>query len=136
MPSFAHCTLVGHLTRDPESKQVNNGTNAFNLVVFTVAVNTYKKGDEQASFYECEAWGKQADFCEKYLKKGQAVLVSGEIRIDTWDRKDGGKAHKTVVKAIQVKSMGKDTASGKQVNKPKPVTASVPAIVADEDLPF
>lgn len=75
--------LTGRLTRDPESKTVNNST----VVKFTLAVD---RGDKSRAtdFFRCEAWGHTGEFITKYFTKGKAIEVTGSLRVDKYE-KDG-----------------------------------------------
>ena len=82
--------LMGRLTRDPE---VRYGQGASQTVVgrFSIAVDRRFKrdGDPDADFFDCTTFGKQAEFVEKYLKKGTKIVVSGRIENNNYTDKDG-----------------------------------------------
>ena len=87
--------LIGRLTRDPEVRYSQND-NSMAISKFSLAVDRrYKKqGDEAtADFFNCTAFGKQAEFVEKYLKKGTKVVVTGRIQNDNYTNKDGQKIY-------------------------------------------
>lgn len=79
--------IVGRLTKDPEITSSANGTT---YARYTVAVDRkYKKeGEQEADFFPCISFGKQAEFVEKYLKKGTKVIITGEMLLDM-SNKDG-----------------------------------------------
>lgn len=74
-------TIMGRLTKDPEISSSTSGTT---YARYTVAVDRkYKKeGQQNTDFFPCTSFGKQANFVEKYLKKGTKVVLSGEMNID------------------------------------------------------
>ena len=80
--------LMGRLTRDPE---VRYGDNQKAVGRFSIAVDRRftREGDPTADFFNCTAFGKQAEFVEKYLKKGTKMLVTGRIQNDNYTNKDG-----------------------------------------------
>jgi single-strand DNA-binding protein len=69
--------LVGRLTRDPEARSTNSGTN---VAQFSIAVDKRTKSeDSSANFFRCVAFGKTADFVTSYLTKGRLVAVEGRL---------------------------------------------------------
>ena len=95
--------LMGRLTKDPELRYTAANTTAW--ATFTLAVNRRfsKPGEEkQADFISIVAFGKTAEFCSKYFKKGQQVAVSGRIQTRSWDDQEGKKRYATDVVAEDV----------------------------------
>ncbi len=91
--------LVGRLTRDPEVKYTT-GENATAIARFSLAVNRKFKnadGDYEADFINCVAFGKAAEFVEKYFNKGMAMGVVGRIQTGSYTNKDGQKVYTTEV---------------------------------------
>lgn len=96
--SLNQVSLIGNLTRDPEMKYTEGG-NA--VVSFRIATNsswTDKNGQkqEEVEFHNLQAWGKLAEICQKYLKKGSKVFVQGRIKTESWE-KSGVKNYRTKV---------------------------------------
>ena len=87
--------LMGRLTRDPEVRY-GQGANATAVSRFSIAVDRRfkREGQPETDFFNCTTFGKQAEFVEKYLKKGTKVLVTGSLQNDNYE-KDGVK-HYTV----------------------------------------
>ncbi|MBR5307454.1 MAG: single-stranded DNA-binding protein [Clostridia bacterium] len=79
--------IMGRLCSDPEITSTQSGTT---IARYTVAVDRRfaKDGQQKTDFFSCSSFGKQAEFVEKFLKKGVKVVVSGEMRLDTV-QKDG-----------------------------------------------
>lgn len=91
--------LVGRLTRDPEVRY-SQGENANVVARFTIAVNRRFKNNEgnyDADFINCVAFGKSAEFIEKYFKKGMAIGILGRIQTGNYTNKDGVKVYTTDV---------------------------------------
>lgn len=91
--------LVGRLTRDPEVRYTQ-GENASAIARFSVAVSRRFKNNEgnyDADFINCVAFGKSAEFIEKYFKKGMAIGISGRIQTGSYTNKDGVKVYTTDV---------------------------------------
>ena len=82
-----HIDIMGRLTADPEITSSTSGTT---IARYTVAVDRRfaKEGQQKADFFNCNSFGKQAEFAERYLKKGTKVVISGEMRLDLV-QKDG-----------------------------------------------
>lgn len=95
--------LTGRFTRDPEIKYTNDGTS---IARFSIAVNRrfVKEGsDQKADFLNCIAFGKSAEFIEKYFSKGMKADLSGRIQTDSYTNRDGQKVYTTdiVVEEIE-----------------------------------
>ena len=79
--------LKGRLTADPELKTTQSGVS---VCSFTLAVNRRFNKDE-TDFINCQAWRQSAEFVSKYFRKGQEMLIEGELNIDKWETTDGDK---------------------------------------------
>jgi single-strand DNA-binding protein len=88
--------LIGNLARDPEKTLTNSG---MSVTRFTLAVNriTKKDGADSADFIRIVAFDKQAEFVERYFKKGNKIAVEGRIQTGSYDDKDGKKVYTTDV---------------------------------------
>ena len=82
--------LLARLTRDPEVRY-SQGENSIAIASFSIAVNRRfkREGEADADFFNCTAFGKQAEFIERYLRKGVKVLTTGRIQNDNYTNKDG-----------------------------------------------
>lgn len=88
--------FLGRLTKDPEVRYTAN-TNS-QVTSFSLAVNrrfASANGERQTDFFNLTAFGKTAEFCSKYYKKGQQVLVEGRIQNRTWEDQNGQKRYAT-----------------------------------------
>jgi len=88
--------FMGRLTRDPEVRYTSG--NNTQVTTFSVAVNrrfVAQGGERQSDFFNLTAFGKTAEFCSKYFKKGQQVLVEGRIQNRTWEDQNGQKRYTT-----------------------------------------
>ena len=88
--------LMGRLTRDPEVRY-SQGENAKAVARYSLAVNRRfkREGDPDADFINCVAFGKQAEFAEKYLKKGTKMAITGRIQTGSYTNKDGVRVYTT-----------------------------------------
>lgn len=104
MNSMNAVFLMGNLTRDPEKRVLASGMAVSEL---GLAVNdNYKDKDgktvERACFADIVVWGKSAENCAQYLKKGSPVLVEGKLQLDQWQTEAGEKRSKLRVRANRV----------------------------------
>lgn len=120
-------TLIGNLTRDTELTETSNG---LQVCRFGLAVSRRKK--DKTDFFDIVSFGKTADICSKYLNKGKKCLVTGEINLDEYTRKDGTKAVKTNILASDVVFLS--AKEDKAEAKPKQVTLNYEG--DDDDIPF
>ena len=90
--------LIGRLTRDPEIRTAQN-KESMTVARYTLAVDRrYKKeGDQSADFISCIAFNRNAEFAEKWFKKGIKVVVVGRIQTGSYTAKDGHKVYTTDV---------------------------------------
>ena len=90
--------LIGRLTRDVEMRYGTNNNNTA-IARYTLAVNRpYKQnGGQEADFLPCIAFGKTAEFAEKYLAKGMRVAIEGRIQTGSYTNRDGQKVYTTDV---------------------------------------
>lgn len=81
--------MMGRLTKDPEVRYGGSKNTA--IARYSLAVDRKVKRDGQptADFFNCTSFGKQAEFCEKYLRKGTKVVIEGELQNDNYQNKEG-----------------------------------------------
>ena len=84
---------IGRLTRDPELRYTPSGTA---VCKFGLAINrNYKNQEgnniEDTLFINVSSWGRQAEYCSQFLKKGRRVAVNGELRSNNWQDREGNK---------------------------------------------
>lgn len=139
MPSFNKIILIGHLTRDPELRNLPTGKS---LCKFGIAVNrnwTTESGEkkEEVTFVDVDCFGRTAENVGKYCKKGSALLVEGRLKLDQWDDKQtGAKRSKLGVVAETVTFMGGRKSDEVPEPPATPGSASdAPSTVPDE-IPF
>ena len=131
------CTIIGNLTRDPETRITQSG---LSVTSFTVAVNGRAKQGEQAQtdYFRVTAWRQLGENCQKYLAKGRKVCVIGSVAVRTYQSNDGGTRASLEITADDVEFLtpkGESSAAAEQ----QP-SSSIPAggytQVAQEELPF
>ncbi len=144
--------LMGRLVRDPDIRY-SNEENATAVARFTLAVDRRFKrdGEQNADFISCISFGKNAEFAEKYLRKGIKLVVTGRIQTGSYTNRDGNKVYTTDVvveeqefaeskKASEANSgSGQSNQNSKQsMNTPEPGSdgfMNIPDGI-DEELPF
>lgn len=104
MANLNRVLLIGNLTRDPELRYVPSGTA---VATFTLAVNRVYKNQagekkEETSFIRVVVWGRRAEVCGEYLRKGSPVFVEGRLQSRSWETQDGQKRSTTEVIADNV----------------------------------
>ena len=130
--------IIGRFTRDPEIKY-STGENVTATARFSLAVNRRfknKEGNYDADFINCVAFGKTAEFIEKYFTKGMAIGITGRIQTGSYTNKEGQKVYTTdvVVEETEfIESKNKNTAEN-TVASNYSLTNSEES--SDDELPF
>ncbi|MFW6059077.1 MAG: single-stranded DNA-binding protein [Phycisphaeraceae bacterium] len=100
MPNLNKVMLMGNLTRDPEMRYLPSNTAVVNL---GLAVNrrwrNQQTGEQQeeTTFVDCEAFGKQAELLNQYMKKGRPLFIEGRLKLDQWQNREGQNRSKMKV---------------------------------------
>lgn len=96
--------LIGRVCRDIEVRYSQNGNDSTAIARFTVAVDRRfkKEGGDTADFISCVAFGRTAEFLEKYFKKGMRIALNGRIQTGSYTNKDGVRVYTTDVIAENV----------------------------------
>ncbi len=127
--------LIGRLGRNPELRyipQTERAVSNFNLATNERYFNpNTNESDIRAEWHRIVAWGKLAEFCEKYLTQGKQVLVEGKLRTRSWQDRDGNKRYTTEVHAQNIVLLGKKDDTLEE--KPYGETASPSGFPNDED---
>ena len=128
--SLNRVTIIGHLGQDPELRQLPKSGQA--VASFSVATDesfTGKDGNrqERMQWHNIVVYGKLAQTCAEYLKKGRQLYVEGRLQTrDYEDRNGGGKRYRTEIIAQRVQFLGsKPEGPGGEAERP-----------ADDDIPF
>jgi|SRR5690242_5559704 single-strand DNA-binding protein len=85
--------LVGRLGRDPETRYTGSGQAVANFTMATDESYKDRNGERQkrTEWHRITAWGKLAEICQQYLKKGTMVYIEGRIQSREWQDKEGQK---------------------------------------------
>ena len=146
--------LMGRLTRDPEVRY-SAGDSSMAIARYTLAVDRRftRRGEDNngatADFIPCVAFGRSAEFAEKYFHQGTKLVVTGRIQTGSYTNRDGQKVYTTeVIVEDQEFAESKNAASGnsdggyRPAERPAPSSAigdgfmNIPDGVEDEGLPF
>lgn len=135
--------LIGNLTRDPDMKYIGE-KNTPNCT-FTLAINRPRRNgqDQGTDFINVVVWGKLADNCANFLRKGRQCAVEGRIQTRSYDDKEGRKVYVTEITAENVQFLGhkdgkQDDGGVKGSDDPfgDPFATGKPINISDDDLPF
>ena len=141
--------LMGRLTRDPDVRY-SQGETPLAIARYTLAVDRRFKrnGEQDADFINCVAFGRTAEFAEKYLKQGTKMVVSGRIQTGSYTNRDGVKVYTTEV-VIEEQDFAESKAAAAQISNmgvPQPSAPRPSAAASDgfmnipdgleEELPF
>ena len=107
--------LIGNLGRDPEVRYLPSGNPVANFSIATSENYTDRNGakQERTDWHNIVVYGKQAELCGQYLKKGRQVFVEGRISYRNYEAKDGsGKRYVTDIVAQRVQFLGGRAGAG------------------------
>jgi single-strand DNA-binding protein len=132
--------LIGNLGGDPELRSTPSGTP---VATFTLATNeswTDREGQrqERTEWHRIVAWGKLAEICGQYLRKGRQVYVEGRLTTRSWEDRQGNQRKTTEIVANQMLMLG-GRPSGPGEGEPEretPEFAAETVKIEDDDLPF
>ncbi|HXA17139.1 MAG TPA: single-stranded DNA-binding protein [Thermoanaerobaculia bacterium] len=138
--------LVGRLGKDPEIRSIPSGTSVAKFSLATDERFTDKNGEKQerTEWHNVVAWGKLAEICGQYLRKGKLVFIEGSIRTESWDDKETGvKKYRTEIIAKDMQMLEKKGddeggySGGGGYRKPASSGAPAgPAMDDDDEVPF
>ena len=100
--------LIGNLGADPEIRYTSGGQGVANFRIATNRVYNDRNGQrqEQTEWHNIVAWGKLAEICERYLKKGSSVYIEGRIQTRSWEDQSGQRRWTTEIVAQQMTMLG------------------------------
>ena len=135
--------LMGRLTRDPDIRytQSNSAQKQTCIARYSLAVNRRfnRDGEQKADFISCVAFGHQAEFTEKYLRKGTKIALTGRIQTGSYTNRDGQKVYTTDV-VVEEQEFAESKAAGQTTQQnPTPVSEDGFMEIPDgleEELPF
>ena len=104
--------LIGHIGKDPELKTFDSGKVKFSTSLATNEVYKNSKGDKvtETQWHNIIAWGKTAEMMEKLIHKGKEVMVTGKLKHENYEDKDGNRRNFTQVVVGEFMLIGKPEA--------------------------
>lgn len=141
MSSLNKCLIIGNLGRDPEVRSMQNGTKVANINVATSESWKDKSSGERkerVEWHRVVVFGPLADICEKYLKKGSKVYLSGQIQTRKWSDKDGVEKYSTevVLQGFGAELLLLDSKDGKRDDSPVADRGRATRGDDGDDIPF
>jgi single-strand DNA-binding protein len=137
MPELNNIVIAGNLTKDPVFRQTTTGTPVVN---FSIASNRkYRDSSNQwledVCYVGIVAWNRLAESCRARLKKGDAVLIDGELQSRTWKTNDGFNRSIVEIKARRIQFLNKkgriaDVTASEAPDAPRP--EDEPAVIEDD----
>ena len=129
--------LMGNLPRDPEIRY-SQGENSLAIARFSIAVNRRfsRQGDTDTDFFNCTAFGKQAEFVEKYFKQGSRMLLTGRVQNDNYTNKNGERVYSVQIMADEIEFAERKSTADANASRGASNFgggAPEPAMAADDD---
>jgi single-strand DNA-binding protein len=138
--------IIGYLGRDPEARTTTEGTAVVTLSIATSEKWKDRDGKQQerTEWHRCIAWGKLAEICAKYLKKGGLVYVEGRLETQKWTDKEGIERYTTQVRMDQMRMLSGRPEGSSRPPSPDPTSSSAPPQKStarkiddlEDDIPF
>ena len=142
--------LIGRLGQDPEVRYTPSGQAVANFSMATSENWTGKDGQKQerTEWHRIVVWGRLAELCKDYLRKGRQVYIDGKLQTRSWDDKDGKKRYTTEIIANTVQFLGaspdkvESTSTDNGVEFVQPETTNMPQFepnvthISDDEIPF
>lgn len=128
-------SIIGRLTRDPEVRYTQD---QLAVASFSVAIDRGKDkngNDRGADFPRITVFGRQAENCGKYLKKGKQVGITGRITTGSYTNKNGEKVYTTEITADRVEFIGSKDEEGYGAQNQQQMPAGFESI-QDDSIPF
>ena len=137
MASVNKVILIGNLGRDPDLRYTTSGTAVANFTMATSDRWTDPSGEkkERTEWHRIVVWGKQAEICGEYLRKGKQVYVEGSLQTREWTDREGQKRYTTEVRAQRFQMLGRAD-DRPQVPAAGTETVAEPEAPFDDDIPF
>jgi single-strand DNA-binding protein len=147
MSSLNKAMIIGNLGADPEVRYTQSNTAVANMSIATSDRYKDKNGEwkETTEWHKVVVWGRTAEVCQEYLKKGSKVYIEGAIQTSKWEDRDGQTRYTTEINARRMimldrKGSNPSGPTEPQNNASKPMSSNVDLDKdfddIDDDLPF
>lgn len=144
MSSLNKAMIIGRLGQDPEVRYTQSNTAVATLSIATNERFKDNTGEwkERTEWHKVVAWGRKAEICQEYLKKGSLVYVEGPIQTRKWEDREGQTRYTTEIKALTLTMLDsrRDADAVQQPDASQAVSSNVDLNEdfddIDDDLPF
>lgn len=147
MSSLNKAMIIGRLGQDPDVRYTQSNTAVANMSIATSERYKDKSGEwkETTEWHRVVAWGRTAEICQEYLKKGSQVYIEGPIQTRQWEDKEGQTRYTTEIKALKMTMLDSKGSNGSagpaaENESAEPVSSNVDLDEnlddIDDDLPF
>ena len=131
--------LLGNVGSDPELKYTTNGSGVSNFSIATNETWTDKNTNERqerTEWHRIVAWGRLAEICNQYLKKGSKVYIEGRLQTRSWEGQDGQKRYTTEIVAgeMQMLDSREDVGEG-NYDRDRQQSATAPSVAPQKSSP-
>jgi single-strand DNA-binding protein len=130
--------LIGNLGADPDLRHTPSGTAVSNLRLATTEVFSNRDGEKnkRTEWHRVVAFGRLAEICNQYLKKGRQVYIEGRLQTREWDDQKGNKRYTTEIIATNMVMLGSRGEAAYTSEEAQPeAPADVADVAADEPAP-
>ena len=136
--------LVGRLGRDPETRYTSGGQAVCNFTLATDETYKDRAGERQkrTEWHRIVVWGKLAEICQQYLKKGSQIFIEGRIQTRQWDDREGNKRTTTEIVGNVMRMLTPRGEAPAAAAEPEPTVggavdeSQAGPEISDEDIPF
>lgn len=137
MASVNKVILIGNLGRDPEMRYMPSGDAVANFSVATTDKWKDKNGEmqEQTEWHRISFFGRQAEICGEYLRKGSSVYVEGRLQTRKWTDKDGNERTTTEIRGDRMQMLGARGGGSAEMREPPDSTGAESAAAVKKPAP-
>ncbi len=140
MASLNKAMIIGRLGKDPDVRYTQSNTAVANMSIATSERYKDKSGEwkEKTEWHKVVAWGRTAEVCQEYLKKGSLVFIEGSLQTNKWEDNDGNTRYTTEIKTFRMQMLDSKNSSNGNQGGNQPVSSNVDLNDEDidDDLPF
>lgn len=134
--------IIGNLTRDPDVSETPSGIKYAKFGVAVTRNYANANGERETDFFDITVWRERADLCEKYLRKGNKVAISGSMQFRTYEDDEGRKRKVAEVNVAEIEFLTPRTSDDEvkpQKSSPRPLSKRptlTQMVYDDDDIPF
>ena len=142
MGSVNKVILIGNLGRDPEVRHTPSGAAVANFSIATNEAWNNREGqrEERTEWHRVVAFGKLAEICGQYLKRGKQVYIEGRLQTRQWEDREGNKRSTTEIVAANMTMLGRPGEASAEAYAPPiaedPFPGASSSGTEDDDIPF